>query len=702
MKPGPQIPASPAPEDRDRPVRLRLRLLGTLSLVYGDRELPVATKKNRALLAILALSPRLQATRARLCGLLWGDRGEEQARSSLRQSLAVLRKELGDAEPLVLRTWDDMVGLAGENLEIDVVAFLGVSAAMDAASLRRGVVLYRGEALADTLVAEAGFEDWLAGERRRLADHAVSLLDALCAAETGAAKVEAAKRLVALDPLREASHRALMRAYAETGEVALALQQFDACRALFKAEFGVEPAAETAALRREIAAATSERPSVAPKSPSGIGEKPSIAVLPFANRSGDPAQDFFSDGITEDIITDLSNVSGLFVLGRNIVFTYKGKAVNPTQIAQELGVSFVVEGSVRQAGGKVRISAQLIDGATGGHLWAARYDRDLTDVFTVQDEITRTVVEQLKVKLLPEEIKAIARVATESVEAYTFYLRGREFLHLRTRSSYRVARQMFARAIELDPLYARAYAGLAVCDAKLYSKFGVATSVDAILATADRAIDIDPKLAEAHAARGFALKTQGRRAEALAVFGRALALDPGCFEAHEFLAEFHFQDGDFEQAAALYLRMMEIQPSDYRSPFALQMIYQSLGREAEAEKYARIGLARAEAEIRLHPDSNLPLELGAPALASLGERDRAIEWITRALEIDPDDNITRYNAACTYALLGEAERALDVLEQWIRLAGADEILWFKNDPDFEPLKQEARYQRLIQGVEETA
>ncbi len=383
------------------------------------------------------------------------------------------------------------------------------------------------------------------------------------------------------------------------------------------------------------------------------------------------------------------------MLGRNIVFAYKGKAARPTEIARELGVSHVVEGSVRQAGGTVRISAQLIDGTTGGHLWAARYDRDLTDVFAVQDEITRTVVAQLKVKLLPEEMQALARVPTENVEAYTFYLRGREFLHLRTRSSYRVARQMYARAIELDPLYARAHAGLAVCDAKLFSKFGEATSAEAILASADRSIEIDPKLAEAHAARGFALKTQGRRAEALAAFGQALARDPDCFEANEFLAEFHFQDGDFDRAAALYLRMMAIEPGDYRAPFALQMIYQSLGRAAEAETYARIGIARAEEAIRRHPESNLPLELGAPALAALGERARAVDWITRALAIDPEDNITRYNAACTYALLGERARALDVLEQWIRRAGADEILWFRNDPDFDGIKDSPRYQALL-------
>ena len=425
-------------------------------------------------------------------------------------------------------------------------------------------------------------------------------------------------------------------------------------------------------------------------------DKPSIAVLPFSNLSGDPEQEYFSDGITEDIIIALSSVTGLFVLGRNTVFTCKGRAVNLTRIAQELDVAYLLEGSVRKSGRQVRINAQLIDGASGGHLWAARYDRDLTDVFAVQDEIARTIVDQLKVTLLPAQRAAIVQQPTESIEAYTFYLRGREFLHRRSRSSYRVARQMFARAVELDPLYARAQASLAICDSKLHSKFGVGNPVADILAAAERAIELDPNLAEAHAARGFALNTQGRRAEALTVLERALALDPDCCEANEFIAEFHFQDGAFERAAAYFLRVMEIQPGDYRAPFGLEMIYQSLGRAEEAEKYARIGLERAEEEIRLHPESNLPLELGAAVLATRGERERAMDWIARALAIDPEDNTTRYNAACTYALLGEQDRALDLLERWVDGVSPDEKLWFRNDPDFESLKQHPRYRRLLE------
>ena len=193
-------------------------------------------------------------------------------------------------------------------------------------------------------------------------------------------------------------------------------------------------------------------------------DKPSVAVLPFANMSNDPDQEFFSDGITEDIITDLSNVSGLFVLSRNTVFACKRRAQNLEHIASELGVAYVVEGSVRKAGNRVRINAELTEGASDGHVWAARYDRDFTDIFAVQDEIAKTIVEQLKVKLLPEEKKAIEQAPTENVEAYTHYLRGREYYHIASKANHLMARQSFARAIELDPDYARAYAGIAVCN----------------------------------------------------------------------------------------------------------------------------------------------------------------------------------------------------------------------------------------------
>jgi adenylate cyclase len=234
----------------------------------------------------------------------------------------------------------------------------------------------------------------------------------------------------------------------------------------------------------------------------GAQKKPSIAVLPFNNMSGDPEQEYFSDGITEDIITDLSKISGLHVVARNTVFTYKGKPIKVQQAAQELGVKFVLEGSVRKAGQRVRITGQLIDGADGGHVWADRYDRDLTDIFAIQDEITHTIVDQLKVKLLPEEKKAIGQTPTESIEAYTYYLRGRQFLHRHSKSYYGLAKRMFAKAAELDPLYARAYAGIADCDSFLFLNYDQNVPVQSILATSAKALDLESGLAEAHASRG--------------------------------------------------------------------------------------------------------------------------------------------------------------------------------------------------------
>ncbi len=425
-------------------------------------------------------------------------------------------------------------------------------------------------------------------------------------------------------------------------------------------------------------------------------DKPSIAVLPFQNMSNDPEQEFFSDGMTEDIITDLSKVSGLFVLGRNTVFTYKGKAVNLEQIAKELGVAYVVEGSVRKAGNRVRINAQLIEGASGGHIWADRYDRDLTDIFALQDEITQTIVGQLKVNLLPEEKKAIELAPTGNVEAYTHYLRGREISRDHTKASLLLARQSFERAIEIDPHYARAYAGLANCESHLKSRHGVGIPVSDILAIADKALAIDPSLAEAHAARGTAFATGDRHDEASAAFKQALAMDPNGHQVHVPYAEFCNSHGDFERAATHYIRALELQLDDYRSPLMLQQALRSLGRKDKSERYVRLGLKRAEAELKRHPENSYAAQLCAASLATLGERDLALEWLERALAIDPEDALARYNAACVYSQLGELDRAVDLLEAWVGQVGPDMILWFKNDVDFDPIRSHPRYPHLLE------
>src|SRR5437773_4299644 len=295
-------------------------------------------------------------------------------------------------------------------------------------------------------------------------------------------------------------------------------------------------------------------------------ERPSIAVLPFNNMSGDPEQEYFSDGITEDIITDLSKVSGLLVIARNTAFTYKGKAVKIQQEAQELGVPFILEGSVRKAAARVRVTAQLISSENSAHVWADRYDRELTDIFAIQNEITQVIIDQLKVKLLPQEKKSIKQTRTDNVEAYTFYLRGRQFIERRSKVYYQLARQMFAEAAKLDPLYARAYAGIADCDSFLYLHYHVEdVAIEDILATSAKALALDSGLAEAHASRGLALSLEQRYDQATAEFEQAIALDPDSFEGNYFYGRACFTLGKLERAAALFERVAEIKPDDYHA-----------------------------------------------------------------------------------------------------------------------------------------
>ena len=432
--------------------------------------------------------------------------------------------------------------------------------------------------------------------------------------------------------------------------------------------------------------------------PVAEADKPSIAVLPFNNMSGDPEQEYFSDGITEDIITDLSKVSGLFVIGRNTSFTFKGKSVDIPEVAAKLGVKFILEGSVRKAGQRVRVTGQLIDGTSGGHIWADRFDRDLTDIFAIQDEITQTIVEQLKIKLLPKEKKAIAQAPTANVEAYTYYLKGRQFFHNTTKVMLTLARQMFAKAVELDPSYARAYAGIATCDSRLEGNYNIPMPVGEILATAAKAIALDPNLPEAHAARGMAYFNAGQTNEAVVSFEKALDLDPNNFDANLAYARFSVIEGDLERAVMLFKRALESQPDDCQAPLLLDSVLRKLGRIDEAIKYSWIGIKRAEESIRAHPENSRPAQLGSATLAALGEKDRAMDWLSRAMAIDPNDANCIYNAACTYAQMGEAEKAVELLERWCQEAGNEWTGWVAHDTDLDPIRDDPRFKDLMARV----
>ena len=449
------------------------------------------------------------------------------------------------------------------------------------------------------------------------------------------------------------------------------------------------------ALVRAIESVVGETSSTPlPQPPPGRDEH-SICVLPFANLSSDPDQSYFSDGITEDIITDLSKVSALSVVGRHTAFSYAAKNVDTKDLARTLGVSHVLEGSVRKVGNRVRITAQLVSGLSGKPIWAERYDRDLTDIFALQDEISRAIVSALTVKLRPAEQRAIGHRSTVNIEAYDYFLKGRQFLRNKTRNYLMLARRMFEKAVEIDPTYARAYAGIASCETQLNDWYAAGSASIDILAFADKALAIEPDLAEAHAARGDALADAGRDGEAEAAFERALELDPESYDTLYSYARFCMSRGRSDRAADLFIRAAEIQPEDYQAPLLAEMALRKLGRSEEAKSYSRTGLRLAEDALRLHPESSRPAQLGAASLAALGETERAKEWMAHALAIDPDDNGARYNAACCLAQIGEVEQSLDLLEIWVTHRGSEGRRWVLNDPDFDSIREHPRYKAIL-------
>jgi len=426
------------------------------------------------------------------------------------------------------------------------------------------------------------------------------------------------------------------------------------------------------------------------------GVRPSIAVLPFSNMSGDPEQEYFADGMTEDLITDLSKVSGLSVIARNSVFTYKGRPADIQEVSRRFGVATVLEGSVRKAGQRVRINAQLIDGKDGTHLWADRFDRDLTDIFALQDEITKTIIEQLKVRLLPAERRAIEAPPTQSIDAYNHYLQGRHFYHLHSTQHAQLAQRLFRKAVELDPLYARAYSGLADCAWFLFTNHHESATVQEILAASTTALELDPTQAEAHASHGMALHLSGQHKEAAAEFEKSIEMDPNLFEGFYLYAYACRDSGDAKGAARMYARASELAPDDFRTALMLFQMLRDLGRPDESLRAAHVGLERAERALAAHPDIPLPASLSASTFAALGERSLALEWAARALTIAPDDPLTRYNIACVYALLGEKDQAIDLLEQWSARANKVTRRWLVNDTDFDGLRGQPRFKALVE------
>jgi TolB-like protein/tetratricopeptide (TPR) repeat protein len=406
---------------------ITLKILGEFEVRDGTGQLiTVTARKNQALLAALALAPSCAMTRARIAGLLWSDRGEDQARTSLRQALAALRKDLGDLGATLLSFGDERVRLDLARIEVDAIEFRRLAKGNDLEALRKAKALLRGNLLADLEIADPAFESWLSQERRRLDDITITLFDKLCEHESGVSLVEMARRLVDLDPTREPSHRRLMLAYAQMGERAAALHQYDLLRNLLRDEFDTVPEGETETLRRRLLSGQFERtdktavrevndlnPLDEPSNErartaslaqdTAVYERPSVAVLPFLVMGSNSSIGELADGLTEDVITALSHIRAFRVIARNTMFTYKNRAVDVRMIGTDVGARYVLEGSIRHSGDRFRFTAQLIESDTGHHVWADRFDRAGMDLFDMQDQITAHIVTSIQTQIIIHE-----------------------------------------------------------------------------------------------------------------------------------------------------------------------------------------------------------------------------------------------------------------------------------------------------------
>ena len=424
-------------------------------------------------------------------------------------------------------------------------------------------------------------------------------------------------------------------------------------------------------------------------------DRVSICVLPFTNMSGDPEQEYFSDGITEDIITDLSAVSALAVVSRATAFTYKDRSTPVADIARRLSVRYLLEGSVRKSGDRVRINAQLIDASGDVNIWAERFDRELKDIFALQAELSAAIIAALKLQLLPSERRALEQHSTESPEAYKLFLMARQYSVTGSERHEQVIERLCRRAVEIDPKYARAWALLGVTLGLLHRRGATADDgYDAVV----RALELEPDLAVAHAARSRILGDRGLLDEAQAEDQVALRLGPDSYEAHVSAGRNFMLARKYDEALVHLERAATLMETDYTAASLAIQCHQGKGDEAGAVVAARNALARIERLIAAEPDHGSAMGHGAGILVILGETERAKEWAARALLLDPENINLRYNLACAMARAGEHETAIDMLDDLYSSASGSitSVRWAESDNDLDSLRGNPRFQAVME------
>lgn len=602
------------------------------------------TRNAKSLLAFLAVQPGQPQSREKLMALLWSERSDKQARHSLNQTLVHLRKAVPGTDGRILDSDRESITCVPGAIEVDALKFRELVAERP----EEAMDLYKGHFLDGIGTKEAAFEDWLSAQRSELHGLACGALKAQCERfveeRRHAEAIEVAKRLVTLDPLREEAHRHLMRLYHAAGDRTSALKQYHACVEILERELDVGPASETARLFDEIkskgkgsgagkgADNRHYQLAIDAAAASSMASKPSIAVLPFDNMGGDAEQEYFSDGVTEDIITELSRYPDFLVIARNSTFVYKHRMVDHKQIAQDLGVQFLLEGSVRRAGNKVRIAAQLIDALNGSHVWAERYDRTLDDIFAVQDEITETIVGALGVTLQEAHLKRASRQDPSSLDAYDKTLQAWARFQRFSREDNSQARRLAEAAIELEPDYARAHTIVAWTYLMEFSSYWV-DDPDRTLAqayeTARKAVSLDDHNAYAFMALGASENWLGRHDRAIANMRRAIELNPSDADAHAYYANvlvFAGRAGEALEELETAMRLNPHYPGSYLQ--FLGRVYFTQRRYEEAE-------AAFERAVTVNPGWPWAHLILAATHAALGKTEEARAEVTEARKISP-------------------------------------------------------------------
>jgi TolB-like protein/DNA-binding SARP family transcriptional activator len=622
----------------------RLLLLGRVQLLgpAGPVELP--NKKLAGLLAYLACTAPSPQPREKLSALFWGSHFDTQAKQNLRQSVFRLRKLLGQN---ALLSTTELIGLEAGALSCDAIELQSLIKKGTRDALAAAADLYQDRFLADVAIPEEAWNDWLSSERERLEGLALGALVNLSELELAAGRAEdalkAAHRAIAVNSLREDAHRLVVRALAATGRKAEAIKHYEDLVVLLKHELDTEPDAATKALAAELRNAKTvgpARPEATETPDLALPDRPSIAVLPFDNMSNDPEQDYFADGIVEDVLTALSREAWLFVIARNSSFAYRGRAADIKQIGRELGVRYVVEGSVRKAANRVRVAAQLIEAETGTHVWADRYERALDDIFALQDEITHKIVSAVAPSLQAREIRRAQAKPTGNLHAYDFFLRALPEIHAQTEASAERAEGLLRKAVALDPGYPEALGLLADTIATRTVNGwheNLFRGLEESIETAQRALAAGPQNSTCLACAASTYVLLGRRfEEGVELAERAITLHPNSVFVRIRAGIAYVNCGESEKAIENFDMAWRMNPQDPKAlTFTGMCAAHFFARRFEdCIAWGRRAVTEASG-------TNIARRHVAAALALLGRTDEAKAEIAEVLKRQPTSSLAR-------------------------------------------------------------